>query len=372
MHAAFTDRSARLREGRGAKTAMMTPDPTPTEWGDHGNCSCMICKPHEAPVAGQPSHEVHYNKVPRCSKDTAPSVPRWEDPCSQTFNSARLNSLVQHDHHDKRVVPAEEEDQFARNLGRKVKHSVPIVPGSGGALSHRSFVEDKAVCAGSYGRELEHGFMPDQRTKGRQAWQVRSGSQPPRFGVMLAMSPRLDDPPAPGRIMASRRGDGTFKAGPSADSERIVQHYNQEMFRFADARTPRGKSVPPERTSDQAGLPTGSPTRPTFDMSNPLTMKGKDLGVYSLDSHNRISPKETFRSNVGNDSSAMSFVTNHDLCNQSFDQEKEWRLRTETNFAKLCDATHTTAWSSQLSARSHKERHGMMSTNVSHNLVWEE
>jgi len=373
MRAAFTDRSARMREGRGAKTAMMTNDPAPTEWGEHGACSCAICKPQAAPPAGQPSHEVHYNKVPRCSKDSHPTVARWEDPLSHTFNSARLNNLVQHDHTNRIEMPAQEEEQFNRNMGRKIKSTSAMSPGGGGFLSHRSFAEDGQVSAGMYDIETYQGFMPETRVKARQGWQGRSGSQPPRSGMQLIMTPRPEDPPTPTQIAASRRGDGAFKVGHSADSERIMQHFNQEMFRFADPKTPRGKSLPPpDRNSDYAGLSTGSPTQPRLDMSNPLTMRGKDTGVYSLGSHSKISPKETFRSNIGNDSSGVAFVTNHERLEQSFAAEKEWRLRTESSFATLCGQTTSTAWSSNSEAASHKERNGRMSTGVSSNLFWQE
>jgi len=371
MHTAFNDRSARMREGKGLKTTLMASDQAPTEWGEHGDCSCSICKPHTCRPAGQPSHHVHSNKVPRCNKDSTPTQPAWELEKTHTFNSDKLATAVAHP--DRGAAPVVEEKAFAQNMGRKIKPANPTSPGAG-ALSHRSFSTDSRPIAGDFDQEARGNVFPTTRSKSRQRWQGRAGDVPNRSGVALVLSARTDDPPAPSQVCASRKADGHFKSTFSSESEQFSQYYNQEMFRFADARSPRGRSQPPpSRDPELAGMATGVKGSHLFNCGNPLTMRGKDQSATSLCSSRNLSPKATFRSNPGNNSSAMNSVINHDIVEQGHANETAWRMQMDVPFMTLCGHTVNVVEKGREHAESIKSARGhVRSTGISSNLQWSE
>mmetsp|Transcript_79261 Transcript_79261/g.205958 ORF Transcript_79261/g.205958 Transcript_79261/m.205958 type:complete len:633 (+) Transcript_79261:55-1953(+) len=371
MTTAFSDRALRMREGKGALTALMANDPAPTEWADHGACSCLVCQPSMARPAGQPSHHVHYNKVPRCNKDHAPSSPHWEPDLSHTFNSNKIGAAVVHP--EKADVPVQEEKDFSKNLGRKVKASNPTSPGAGAILPHRSFSEDPRPVAGGYDQERNNVF-PLTRAKSRQRWQGSQGEAPNRSGVALILTPRVDDPPAPSRICSLRKAEGEFKHEFSSESHSFADRNNQETFRFADSTKPRGRSLPPASCDpDMAGVASGLTGSHLFNCGNPVTMEGKNQSLGTLSNMRNLSPKTTFRRNPSNDSSRMNSVIDHELVDQAHADLFAYRMQMDEPFAALCAHTRESIGAAQQNASAIKTQRGhARSSNIRDNLCWYE
>mmetsp|Transcript_137754 Transcript_137754/g.343828 ORF Transcript_137754/g.343828 Transcript_137754/m.343828 type:complete len:706 (+) Transcript_137754:80-2197(+) len=371
---AFTDRAARLREGRGAKATLMPNDPMPTEWHDHGDCTCPVCRPSQVHAAGQVSHDVHYNRVPRCAKASHPTKPHWEPGLSHTFNSKTMASAVIHVD-EAQPVPADAEKAFTRNLGCRVKSPTPHSPGAGQALMHRSWSEDNLNAAGLYNQEFMGAYMPEARCRRRQVWQGSKGDSPQRSGAALVLEPRPNDPPAPARICASRKAEGEFSVGHSEESERFAMHFNQDNFRFANLRSPRGRSMPPPKfTPDYAGLSSGGPCDQVRGCSNPVTMEGKDHDARgcSLSTMRSQSPKASFRVNPGSDSSSMALLINHDAVDREFAREAAARRHFDRPFADLCQHTADLHGKSFVQNDSIKARLHHHNSKVQHEMAWED
>mmetsp|Transcript_105719 Transcript_105719/g.284252 ORF Transcript_105719/g.284252 Transcript_105719/m.284252 type:complete len:299 (+) Transcript_105719:116-1012(+) len=295
-----------------------------------------------------------------------PSQAAWEDPVPQALNSARMGQTLTHDER-----PAlKEEDLFTKFLGRKAKAPDSGPMKSSGMLKHRTCIDDGRPIAGTYDQE-QYAVMPDNRSRARQAWQSGATDELVRSAVALILTPRAEDPPAPTKIAVCRKGEGGFKV---AGTERVAMNTNQENFRFADARTPRGRSQPtPRRTGEYAGQPTGAPMQHMHEGGNPLTGRGKEQSD-SLPLGKRSTSREhrTFRANASNESSGMSFLMNQEVVNESFEHEKTWRMQTEKSFADLCGHTAEMVMTSRSVADTFQASNGHKSCDsLKGQLVWE-
>eukprot|EP00428_Durinskia_dybowskii_P019491 CAMPEP_0170211178 /NCGR_PEP_ID=MMETSP0116_2-20130129/5204_1 /TAXON_ID=400756 /ORGANISM="Durinskia baltica, Strain CSIRO CS-38" /LENGTH=840 /DNA_ID=CAMNT_0010461711 /DNA_START=5 /DNA_END=2528 /DNA_ORIENTATION=- len=367
--AAFTDRAARLREGRGAKAALMPPTESNVPPATAADCTCPVCRPHEQRPAGQPSHLVHYNMVNRCAKDHHP-----EPAFNPGHFSAGMTMSLPHLPGNP-AVPEDEEKTFGRRMGRKIKHTVPTSPGAGRTLLHRSFSEDDLRAAGGYNQELMMEIS-EQRCKLRQAWQSRKGDSAPRTGVALALSVREDDPPPPTRIVSCTRAPGVFSDKASFTQQGLysTDYFNQEVFRYADPDRIRGRSQPPTSMLDRsefAGTPSGERGNHMWTSGNPVTMDGKDSSQRPLGS-SAVFASSSFRSNAGNRSALVSCMLDHDLCNRSFAMEAHYRLQTEPHFAEMCSHTKGSRAFGKSVADMIKQRNGhAFSARVRDNLTWD-
>jgi len=364
---AFTDRAARLREGRGARRAMMLPEQPPTEEACQGNCSCPVCCPHQYGPAGQPSHMVHTNRVARCGKDSHPAPPPWSPECSQTLRSEALAKCLEHEQGGQPHATHQEELSFNQSLGRKVKSPTPITPGAGKAFPHRSMSADCVRAAGGYNQDLAAEISLDRSLR-RQPWQGQVGETPRRHGVALALSPRGDDPPPPMKICVTQKAPGVFKDGFSEEAVKHSTHYNQEMFRYSEPDKPlRARLQPAPHSPDIAGVRTGVIGNHNWSCTSPITMHGKDDRSHALGS----TGFRTFRSGMVNSSRAVSHFMNHDECGEYFAMEKDHRLRTEPHFAAMCAvAQDNREWSKTVSSTiKNRNGHGT-SSDIRTNLTW--
>jgi len=354
MHAAFTDRSLRMREGRGAKPALLLPREDPsTEWGGHGDCSCEVCKPFAMRAAGNPSHHVHYNRVNRCFKDSPPTQPHWEKELAHTFNSEKVGVAMEHIT-DNPSPPADEERTFMLNMGCKIKSSRPQSPGGGRLLEFRSMADDPAVAAGQYNQDRPSEIMM-HNSKARQPWQGGRGASPLRSGVSYVLDPHVDDPPVPSQIVAARKADGAFKHGSSKQSEGMTSYFNQEVFRFADPSLVRGRSVSPPRFDNAAGVGTNQwPGSPRARQSPPS------------------SPRKGNRSLLCNNSATMASVMSREAGEECFAQETAARMKNDAPFKELCKITSEHHQAQCSKAEDFKQNYGHGRCTVSSELQWKE
>lgn len=370
---AFTDRALRLREGRGTRNALLHNDPVPTEYGaEHGTrCSCPVCRPCTQHAAGQPSHQVHYNKTNRANKDFPPPPVFWDESAlsNHALHSARMNATIKYE-----PPTNETESEFRKFLGCKVKASAssPDLHGRPEHTHRTGPLDAKRVSAGTFDHERS-SILPDRRHLGRQAWQAGTSDEAPRSGMSLILQPLPNDPPPPSRISCTSKAQGVYKEGFSADSERIAIHQNQEMMRFADPRTPRGRSQPAYRSSDFAGRPTGCPQQHMHEVTDLLTGRGVRFSeTLPLGKPATARDHRSHRNGAGNQSNGMSFLMNHDRMQDSFESEKDWRMKTERSFAELCERTEEVVLTQRGCAEPFKGINGNKTSDLmrSH-LVWE-
>eukprot|EP00443_Scrippsiella_acuminata_P037553 CAMPEP_0115267754 /NCGR_PEP_ID=MMETSP0270-20121206/52159_1 /TAXON_ID=71861 /ORGANISM="Scrippsiella trochoidea, Strain CCMP3099" /LENGTH=638 /DNA_ID=CAMNT_0002683917 /DNA_START=27 /DNA_END=1943 /DNA_ORIENTATION=+ len=350
MRTAFTDRSGRMREGRGAKTSLMPQEAVSTEWAQHGDCSCDVCKPFEMKPAGNASHQVHYNKVPRCNKDSPPTQPHWENEHAHTFNSEKVCTTMEHITVNSPSPPADAEKAFSMNMGRKVKSPRPQSPGGGRMLEYISMNEDRTLPAGMYNQDSPVEIML-QTSKGRQPWQGRNGQSPSRSGVAMVLTPEGSDPPPPERILATRRGDGEFKMGTSKQAEGITNYFNQDLFRYAESGMRRGRSLSPPRFHNAAGTGTGQWGR-------------------SPSPSNRSSPRAEYRGILCNNSRTMASVMNHDEGEQYFARESDFRKQCDPTFVELCNLTLDSHGETTAFADAFKNARGHGSCSAVEHMAW--
>lgn len=370
MRIAFTDRAGRLREGRGARAALMKDDEQTTDWAAHGDCVCEVCKPARAETAGSPSHLTCKNRVPPYAKNELPIRPFWEQSMTKTFNSDLLRASLS----PRRdcLAAAKEEDDFTTKLGRKgrsperERERSPGCPlglgvfeehraGSSGVLPHRSGSPDPAArAAGCYNQ----GSKPDiglSASRGRQQFQGTSSDLGTRSGVAMVLSPRSTDPLAPLKICSSLKGEGAFKSKFSGDTDKIVQYQNQEVFRYADPSSIRKVIV------DSASLVVGN---------SHAGLSTKDATAIE-DRRDVSSPGLRTRTAMNNTSHRVSGVLDQARIQGLLDRETADRHATDKHFAKMCEYTRSAKSDARAVAAEVKQLVGHThSEQVKANLTW--
>jgi len=367
---AFADRALRLREGRGARSALMVKEPVPAEFKHSISCPCPVCQPQVKHAAGVPSHDVVYNKVPACAKDYPPpaSPPFWEREgfnfAVQGLDSGRVGPALKNE-----APTAEDLDQLSRCLGRKGK-----VPANINELMASGASElDGRPRAGTYDTE-KYAHLPEHRGRLRQAWQSVNNGEGPRSGVSMIFTPREDDPPIPNRVSTCRKAEGVFREQFSEDTERIVRNQNQANYRFASSTPPRGRSQPPPAPSfagEHAGQPSGIANHQFYDSGDCVSGRGKEPDLFPLGKRCMSRGHRSFRQNMGNESTAMAFLTNHDRVAESFEREKEWRLQTDDAFRDLCGKTEELVLSARSCATAFRANGHVTSDLLKSHFVWE-
>mmetsp|Transcript_30091 Transcript_30091/g.65019 ORF Transcript_30091/g.65019 Transcript_30091/m.65019 type:complete len:600 (-) Transcript_30091:214-2013(-) len=356
MKTAFTDRSARIRDGRGVKSTFKSDGDQTTDWGKDGKCDCDVCEPAGQVPSGNATHEVWYNKVPRCGRDSHPTPPTWRDEDFTTFDSAKMTSSLKHPLQNAAIEP-QAEFTFTQSMGRRVRSSQahPFASGSGrsGVLLHRSMSVDSLLAAGCY--NVDHRpEISSNRTRGRQSFE---GTQTDtiRSGVALAMSQRPGDPPAPTRITVHKRGDGVHKGGYSDEAVEHINYHNQDIFRFANSGFVRGRNTPAldYEGSGYRGLSTDG-FRTRFERQSPA------------------SETPAKRPIIGNDSMIVSSVMDQETNKQLARQYSADRLKYDKAFTTMCDHTRDHLQTQRTLNAMTKSWCGLGSEGVSGHLVWEE
>lgn len=307
--AAFTDRAVRLREGRGAKAALMKDGDEVTEWFKHGNCSCTVCRPSEKHQSGAASHEVWYNRTVRCAKDSTPVQPHWEDGPSKTFTSHGLTRAMSHPELPTNRCEADE-TQLRKSLGRR-----------GRDISPRSWTTDDRVPSGCFNTDFRPEILACNG-KGRQPFQGKVGDLiAPRTATGMALSPREGDPPASRLLDTVHKGKGEFKGGPT-------------------------RSPQPQRRSQPC------------------------KGFMEREERQRPeSPKHSPRALVGRSSSLVSTSLNHAKVAMMAEEESLERSRTDAPFMSLCNQTATHLKTQHLLSQEVKLLCG--TPKVAMHLVWD-
>lgn len=379
---AFTDRALRLREGKGARAALFVdPQPAPAASHDQGSCTCSVCCPQSSMPAGQPSHLVHYNRVPRCGRDSHDAVPT-RTVGGKTSSDQVAKSMTLPDSLGDTDAPLGEEHErtFHRGMGRKVRTDLMTTPGGGRVMPHRSLSVDCVRTAGDHNQELT-SEISCQRGLRRQAWQDHVGVGPgtPRHGVALVLGMRRDgDPPAPTSICSSHRAPGVFRHGASAESETFARYYNEPLLRFADPASVRGRSGPCTTSSATgcAGVPSGDSGSHMWSRSSPVAMDDcKDTTCRSaLSTTSGSRTFRSFRSNPGNTSRLVSHMLNHEECSEHFAMHAEYRKQTEPEFAALCAATqdHKRGLTVLVDAIKQRNAPSVHDSELKRSLMWQQ
>lgn len=373
MKAAFTDRSCRMREGHGTRQAMVMEHLHTSVGDDHGCCSCAVCKPQRAKPAGQPSRLIHSNRESRCTSIGVLSPKPGGREVRDKFDSKALAEAVDHSqcHERSTSLPPKEEIDFHQNMGRKVRHPTPVSPGTGRMMTHRTMQEDRERSAGDC--KIDMSENSETRFKGRQVWQGNVGDRPSRSGIALVISPSAQDPPVPTQITTTKKAEGNFKGGLSAEASKHIQHFNQDLFRFEGPQGTRSMSVPPDFRGC-AGVPlknVATPRQRDFGGANPVTLHGHetDATKWSLSDSSRRS----FHGPHNNRSYAMSAVTDHHAFDRQAVMEATLRRQTDKAFSELCDHTDRTNLDTSLSARHFKTNCGhKTSPRILSALAWNE
>lgn len=301
-----------------------------------------------------------------------PSYPFFKNGVSPSLESSGVVGGIVHDaeKHGRELLP--EDDFLGRCLGRKIKDAEQ--PGNGRMMKHRSLSCDAVIAAGQFDAE-GYGVFPEIRSKGRQWWQHVTAMEQTRSGVAFVLDPREGDPPAPTKIFSFAKGRGLsnpLQDGYSSDSARIAEHFNQEQFRYADHRRVRGRSQPPPfRDPDMAGSPTGHVGNHNHNAQNPITSAGKENLNTSSGAMGCFTPRHSHRTNVGNDSGLVGTVINHEIMDQTFVAERNWRLQVEPDFAARCEINPAIAQNTNRLAKDIKVYAGHTSSQeLKENLQW--
>lgn len=352
MGAAFTDRALRFREGRGAGEAFApqeasgtprrTPRGTPRETPQGSPSGTPRARSRETPresgsrrprkgdpPAGQTS--IVGAKSPRSFRSTSAG-----QPLSKNFDSSAANSLLLHEH---KQNSAADQDQLAHFLGRRGKLSEQSDQHANGGI--KAAGDPDRVDSG-----MTDAIFP--RTRGRQQFQGRSGTAPPRSGATLVMSPQPGDPPPPMQIVWQRKGDGQFALCNSLGTERHAVKSSPHMFRFADPtqHPPRARSAPP-KTRDCAGVATGSALDRESLVHGGLGQRAQDRDkVLALNGVRNHSPSASFRSPSKNNSGSMAGLLSHAAGARDATLHTTLRMQADQSFADLVSSTkkmsHTT------------------------------
>eukprot|EP00932_Pfiesteria_piscicida_P016970 SRR837773.3874.p2 GENE.SRR837773.3874~~SRR837773.3874.p2 ORF type:complete len:415 (-),score=125.69 SRR837773.3874:121-1365(-) len=368
MKAAFTDRAGRLREGKHMKSTMGKDGHAPTEWADHGDCHCAVCKPNESKPAGSPSHLTTFNRHTRTAKDAPPMQPFWEKAVADTLNSDLTTTCMTHATGTD-PLPEWEERAFQKNLGRKVSSPMrsrsPGSPlglgvledhefGTSGVHPHRGGSPGvEQVAAGNFNQS----FKPDvglSTNKGRQGWQgsPMAGS---RSGVALVLSPRDDDPPPPTKIVHDKKGEGMFRSKFSESAEKSLAYHNQEVFRFADPASPKGR-----------------PLNGTPDFANSAGLSLREYDDICTRAH-PASPKVRSRRPLNNSSATLTQVLDHDGAQRAADRETADRHRGDAAFIHACEYTRASKLDQTQLAWEVRDAVGTQSSHqVASHLIWPE
>jgi hypothetical protein len=306
MNSAFTDRAVRLRDGRSTK--LLTTDPAHgTEWALDGVCHTSASGPSRASAAGAASHEICSKKYPYCAQDSRPAIRDFWG--LETNKSAGVGDTLA-----SRAPTKEHEEAFRKSMNGKIKaiggspRSTLEPSRETGMLPHRPAMPGSPPAAGIYNeRGAEDSF------RARSAVQGSRSCSPLRSGVALVLSPRPGDPPPPTKISLNQKGNARGKQVFSSEAEAHAKHFNQEVFRYSDPKSPRGRYA---QTPDYEGL-AGVPTSARDAKADRMFTSPSRLATL-------------------NSSLAMSYSLDRDLQTEVKAQERQYRLKHEKAFSDLC------------------------------------
>lgn len=385
MSTAFTDRSLRKREGLGSKASLHHPEeerhrgvmhledrnrstPHLLEDGTGGamtpgtsECGSMMWDPNLVSPAGQPSHSVHHN-VPAIVHDTSqtavsPQTARAKSamqgkrtPGSPNYNSGHVTRSF------KEVPSSAADSQIDRlderalttQMGTKVKASA-------GQLRSRS--ADPST-AGRFRRKMELDLeaFPHNRHRAEGHFDPTST----RNEVAMILSPRSTDPPRPKKITACKRADGENKNRISKDSEKVMVHWNQPLYRYECAAVrdlDRSNSLPSDH------FVTIAPGESSPGRGEHYIDAAGDYRRQAWGAASRIIATKV-ETQVGR-------TTNHELLAENASRDRSNRLAHEQHFSDLCAFTEEAARAQSKEYRGLRERESTKQ-GVADALAWPE
>jgi len=339
MRAAFTDRSARMREGMHTHTIFDYKDCEPADNTTvyHASTSCGRNRHFEYP-AGAPSHKFHHNKLSTAHTEQPDAhVQSTDSPRRPRGSNSEGMSRAIGKHDDCLYTRPEvhsEEYHMVSYMCRKKRE------GLGAA-------ED---AAGGYNRNVGG----TQITRLGRANSPRSEVDLTRNDMRMIMTPRDDDPSAPLQISPARKSVGTCRV-PSEHCEKNAAHYNQEVLRYEMVA---GQDQPNMRTLPYDLSPQISPRL----KRNPLNHDGwEEPRPKSL---SRPSPIKAPHDNV-------ALVTNQIEMAQQASDERAQRLAIDRGFAASCSQVGESRSRLAESMAGLQRNHHMVSDSVVTSLSWD-
>lgn len=318
MRAAFTDRSVRMREGVGARSALGAEDAwLLDEPPEHkGNCNCPACNPSAGRPAGQLSSNLRTNvlRAPHLGLQDLPQTPRpGRDP---GWESGRVNTLLRRGSstrdYDRATASADEgqeEAKFRLTMGVKVQPPQ-------GSRRRSCSEEPRRASALPAGRHGYRGEMDLETAPHHAQRRVFNGKCNHRSEAAMTLAPDINDPAPNIQITNSRKGMGDCKDKVSTTGEQFHVRGNQANFRFEiRARQQdllRSVSLPPER--------------------NPITSEGCEDWTSTW---RRVDRKPRLHDTT------EAFL-NHTQVADQVSKERAERLQQDPRFAVLCAATAET------------------------------
>lgn len=289
MAAAFTDRSARMREGYGLRNVMSFNGMIPA---NDASGSSLLGQPCSARPAGQLSCKVPGNELPVPHRGTDAKLAR-----------NKVSKLTE---------PKEESEEacFRRAMGVKAKQPVmqPATQNSTSSEQQQSatIMSASAGCFSPRRFDIELESAPHQA---RRRCQVDTGH---RCDVAMIMMPKESDPPPLRQVTDCVKAEGACKKELSKPACMRQQQL--------DARSvlQRARSLPPKLAR------------------NPITSEGCDGGRSSnWDCHSSSRPMLFAAADVAE-------LTNHALLSKEAVTARAERLASEKKFADLCTLAKAT------------------------------
>eukprot|EP00928_Gymnodinium_smaydae_P043367 TRINITY_DN2906_c0_g4_i1.p1 TRINITY_DN2906_c0_g4~~TRINITY_DN2906_c0_g4_i1.p1 ORF type:complete len:872 (+),score=109.39 TRINITY_DN2906_c0_g4_i1:49-2664(+) len=420
MSAAFTDRSVRLRDekysrsnighfgdlGNGATLQSPTPG--------HVDCKCPVCRPFEAPAAGQCSSMVQSNRPTRFNghalrqqfkQDSAEygqaqlptamkpdgvdgasdvgsngQVARHAFLSSHPMDSRQMKTEMAHSYFDDQGHNKQQE-LFAKNLGRKSR----LVP------PHRSHSVDS----------LWDGSAGGYRMVSPNSLRVGIGSSPDSRGnIVPGLTKKADmtaDPivtatPNGANHRMALKGRGEFKDGCSEHTAKLNANRSGTTMRYdGDRPVSRTASVPPHlmrsgwdplthegdaHAALQQQLAHVRDSDPQKDCVSEMESSSNYAGVSSAKVAERkfkrwIGPPVNSRLLAHQDNSAMEQVISNVAVREA-SVERQQRLATDARFAATCETVARVRDETAIAAEVNKARRGHTSSHqIRDTLIWD-
>jgi len=293
MAAAFTDRSARMREGCGMREVMSFNEMVPAS---DASGSSLVGQRCSARPAGQLSCKVLGNELPVPHRGTDASLAR-----------SKASKLAE-------KKEESEEACFRRAMGVKAKHTEmqPATQNSTSSEQQHSATSMTALagCCSPRRFDIELESAPHHARR-----RCRADTRE-RCDVAMIVTPKESDPPPPRQITDCVKAEGACKENLSKPAH--VRQQQQEQRRDARLALHRSRSLPPE------------PAR------NPIISEDCDTGRSSnWDCHSSSRPMLFAVSDVAD-------LTNHTLLMSEAAATRAERRACEKKFADLCTFAEAT------------------------------
>lgn len=368
MRTAFTDRSARMREGLHGRNVMVYKRPHSVDAAIHKNCNCASCNPFDLQAAGVSSHRVHYNKMNKFHTEYPDTFLKDMDftNCPKSNTSGCMNKIIhKHDDPTTHIEVLDDEILLGKQMGRKAKQAYDHYQAVATECKERlSRSQSGDLPAGRYNRMIG-GMEPTRR--GRQDGQPSAEDNPPaRQDMHMIMTPRCKDPSPSLQVTPTKKHKGDCRT-PSDQCEKLAIHNSEEIMRYEvvageDKPNLRSASLPPYL----------SPSATAHDRTT--SASPRERNVVNHKDWDEPSRRPLLRATPSRTPHATAAqITNQIGAAQQADDERAQRLTADKHFADICSLTEKLRNIQAESMASFRQKsHHSLSTSMATSLRWQE